>query len=143
MKRLQWLEDQLDRDDLSLKLRRQYEDEADARAAMLSKQQEQTKKLKEERKKEMEAIREKLLAGDISIIDTHGIPEFGDDYEVQQEGNEFIVYSKAAQDWQDHRRVHSTAEAADKDFRYLIRNRLYDRYVRSGEHDDLKELIQS
>lgn len=143
MKRLQWLENQLDRDDLSLKLRRQYEDEADARAAMLSKRQAANKAAQEEKKKQAEVIRQQVLDGNLSAIDVYGIPEFGGDYEIAVEGQDHVVYSRAARDDQNSRHVLPDHDKANAKYRKLVWDRLYHKYVRTGEVDQLDQLFES
>lgn len=143
MDRLTWLEEQLEEENLPPEVRRKYESEAEHLAESLTLRQDKERELKVAKKNNLISLRTQLLAGDLSVVDTHGIPEFGDDYEVVVEGVEHIVYSKVAREWQDTRRVHTTAESADSDYRYLIYNRLYDRYVRAGDTGSLDDLLEA
>jgi hypothetical protein len=135
-----WLVDQLDRNDLTPALRAKYETELEAHAERHERAQE-AKKLAEQveiaRKAEIRAM---LLKNDIDLVAHLGEQEFGDDYEIVLEGTEHVVYSKVARDDQNHRRPHKTREAAEHDLRYLFYNRLYSKYVRTGDVDGLGEL---
>lgn len=139
-----WLETQLERDDLPTELRNAYERELDSIAEMLTRTQEARKAAAkaalESKMARLTEIREKVLKNDRDFILTFGAEEFSHDYEVRQEGTEVVVYSHAAKDFQENRRVHANMELALADLRYLYYNRLYDRYVRSGELDELLEL---
>lgn len=141
MKRLQWLEEQLDRDDISFALRRKYELEADKLAMQLTMAQKHQKEAKEARDKEIAFLREQLQNGNLSAIDTHGIPEFGEEYEIVREGNSYVVYSRAAREDQNDRHVFTDYESANSKYRKLIWDRLYHKYVRTGEVEHLSKLI--
>lgn len=135
-----WLVKELDRPDLSDKLRTAYEAELDNIADCHTKtQQKQAEagRVEEQRRTE---IRERILAGDEDLIETLGSEEFGSDYETVHEGSEFVVYSKVCRDHQDSRHPCPTAEAARLKLRRLLWDRLYTRYVRGGEVDSLKQL---
>ena len=103
MSRLDWLEAQLERDDLTLEQRRKYETEADKIANGISAIQERQQKAREERRAHFQALKQQLQSGNLSAIDTHGIPEFGSDYEIVQEGSNHVVYSRVAADGQNDR----------------------------------------
>lgn len=140
MTRENWLVQQLNNDNLAEHLRIAYEKELDAIAEELTRGQSsrvETAKREAERRAE---IRERILANDEDFIQTLGQEEFGGDYEIIEEGSEVVVYSKVARDDQEHRRPHPDMEAAQADLRYLLYNRLYSCYVRTGEVDGLKEL---
>jgi hypothetical protein len=141
MKRLVWLEDQLDRDDLPQHLRDKYELEAAREAEFMAKQQEKAKLAKQEKAARDAELKAKLIAGDVNIIDTHGIPEFGDDYEILKEGERHVVYSRVAREDQESRWMFLDDESANSKYRKLIWDRLYSKYVRVGEVDHLSELV--
>ena len=140
MNRLDWLEEQLDSDSLSPELRSKYEGEANRIANRITDRQVKEKETVEAKKAYYADLRAKLLNEDLSIIDTHGIPEFGDDYETIIEGADYVVYSKVSPEWTDSRWVFSNAESADSKFRKLVWDRLYHKYVRTGEVDQLNQL---
>jgi hypothetical protein len=135
-----WLCDQLDKDDISQEMKAKYEQELDAIARSHTKRQEAEKKAIAERTERFAHIKAQLIAGDINVIDAFGIPEFGDDYETVIEGNNYVVYSKVASDNQNNRHVMNTADEANSKFRKLVWDRLYHKYVRTGEVDNLSEL---
>jgi len=115
----------------------EIERELDRRADSLSRAQARQKTKQEEEKQRVLALKEVLQQGYGAnsidqVIATTGEVEFGSDYEIKQENAYYVVYSHAARDDQDFRRIHSSLEEANKDRRYLIYNRLYDRYVRTG-----------
>lgn len=135
-----WLVEQLDSSALSPTLRAKYEAELDTMAEKHSAAE--TRRLAAEADEALYAaeIRARILANDLDLIATVGQDEFGHDYELVQEGDIFVVYSKVARDDQTHRRVHETFKKAESDLRYLLWNRLYSKYVRTGELVHLKEL---
>jgi len=140
MNRLLWLEEQLEDEDLSPQLRVRYDAEAAALAANLTWRQEKEKKALETRKVQLAELRAKLEADDQSVIDAFGIPEFGDDYEIIEEGSNHVTYSKVARPDQESRWVFPNREEADRKYRKLVWDRLYSKYVRVGEVDHLSEL---
>lgn len=87
-----------------------------------------------------EEIKAQLLAGNKNYAIAQGMSEFGDDYEIRIEKQDHVVYSKVAGDHQENRRVHKTASEAQSDLEYLIYNRMYDKYVRTGEYDSLGQI---
>lgn len=136
-----WLYEQLEQETLSVDLRLEYEAELDARAA---RHDSSVRKKAEAEAKEAARradIRARILAGEADFITKLGEDEFGGDYELVQEGDDFIVYSKVARDDQTHRRTHDSLEKAQHDLRYLYYNRMYSKYVRSGELDALVGLV--
>lgn len=139
-KREQWLERQLNSGVLNPEVAAEYEAEMDAIADRIT----HVQKLNEEAAKktalERAELREKILTNDADVIFVLGQEEFGADYQLKIEGIEFVVYSHVAQDSQESRRPHITMELAMSDLRYLYYNRLYDRYVRTGEMDELRKL---
>lgn len=140
MNREDWLVEQLNKDNLNANLRTKYEAELEAiaeRFEVVSFKKKAAAKAEANRRAE---IRRRLLENDEDLVLTLGQEEFGEDYEITQEGDDFVIYSKVARDNQTHRRVHASQEAADKDFRYLLFNRLYDKYVRSGEEEAIWDL---
>lgn len=135
-----WLVDQLDNNELTVAVREAYEAELDAIAERQNRTEAKRKEaevLEEQRRANIRAL---LLANDQDIVGTLGMEEFGDDYELVTEGSDFILYSKVARDGQDHRRVHASADLAHADLRYLVWNRLYSKYVRTGDVDNIGEL---
>ena len=137
-----WLCDQLDNDKLSAELRLAYEIELDLLASKYTLSLLKQKELNELKLARLKELRAKIATNDIDFIETFGAQEFGSDYEIIQESTSFVLYSYIARDNQDNRRVHATREAADADLRYLLYNRLYDKYVRSEELETLIELIK-
>jgi len=136
-----WLCEQLDNGNLSESFKNKYEAELDAIATSHTKSQIKMKENEATRRLKVAELRAKILANNADFIMTFGKEEFGSDYEVVQEGSCFVLYSKVARDDQEHRRVHNTLEEASADLRYLLYNRLYDRYIRPGDLDNLAELI--
>lgn len=137
-----WLYEQLDDDDLEERLRIKYEMELDIIAERRTALIESRKNAELEEKTRLAELRARILANEDDFINSFGEQQFGQDYELVQEGVHFVVYSKVCKDDQERRRVHLTIEAARADLRYLFYNRLYDRYVRNGgELINLMELI--
>jgi hypothetical protein len=135
-----WICEQLDKDNLDATLRLEYEAELDVIADRYSAIAIRKKEADAKELTRREEIRIKILANDIDFINHLGQEEFGADYEIIEEASSFIVYSHVAKDDQENRRVHATLEKAEADLRYLLYNRLYSRYVRTGEIDSLIEL---
>jgi hypothetical protein len=74
------------------------------------------------------------------VISTIGDLEFADDYEILQEGTDQVLYSKVAQDDQEHRHPFTSISGAEWKKRQLIYYRLYNKYVREDEVGCLSEL---
>lgn len=136
-----WLCEQLDRDDLPQQLKEKYNAELDRFAEAYNTRELKRKQTQESERARIKAIKAKILENDEDFIAHFGEEEFGEDYELVEEGTEFVIYSKVARDDQEHRRTHGSLEEAKNDLRYLYYNRLYDRYVRGGELDVLGELV--
>lgn len=94
-------------------------------------------------RKRIESIKALLLAGDLDVIDAFGMQEFGEDYEVAVEGTNHVVYSMVAREDQQARHLCNSAEEARLKLRKLVWDRLYTKYVRSGDMTHLSELAQS
>lgn len=135
-----WLVEQLDREDVSAELKAKYEQELDDMAERVTRSQQKEAQAKQATLARNALIRESLLAGDLNVIDAFGIPEFGEDYEVTVEGESHVVYSKVANDLQENRWIFSESDSAVSKFRKLVWDRLYSKYVRSGEVGHLSEL---
>lgn len=135
-----WLCEQIDRDDLSDALRTKYEQELDHIANAHTRRQVIEQELEVKKQAMFADIKARMLANDLNVIDAFGIPEFGDDYEVVLEGSTYVVYSKVAADGQNNRHMFNTAEEANSKFRKLVWDRLYHKYVRTGEVSHLSEL---
>lgn len=138
-----WLCDQLDRDDLNAELRSKYEIELEDHAKRRDAADANRKRSEAVDAARKAEIRAMILANNEDFIQRLGQEEFGDDYELTQEGELHVVYSKVARDDQTHRRAHATLAEAQADLRYLFYNRMYDRYVRGGEIDALGQLVAS
>lgn len=137
---LNWYEDQLDRDDLSPETREKYEQEADRIVRATARAVENIKLRQQQEQARFEEIKKQLQSGDINVIDAVGIPEFGNDYELVKEQTSHIVYSKVANDGQESRHIHEEEKDAVAHYRKLIWDRLYTKYVRSGELDSLRQM---
>ena len=137
-----WLYDQLDNGKLSDSVRTKYEAELDQIANRRSETQAQRQELKQAEAARVANIRAMLVAGNLDVIDTFGMEEFGEDYETIVEGSEHIVYSKVARDDQASRHALPTQDDARAKLRKLVWDRLYTKYVRSGELDHLSELAK-
>ena len=135
-----WICEQLDKEGLNEATRAKYEQELDVIAARHTSAQKRATSDAAVRQAKLDELKARILANDIDFIQSFGEEEFGADYDVVEEGSQFIVYSKVARDDQEHRRVHNTLEEANADLRYLFYNRLYDRYIRPGELSTLGEL---
>ncbi len=136
-----WLNDQLDRDDLTSAQRSKYEAELDAIAKRYSDRQAKIGAVHAAEKARTAEIRAQILAGNTDIIETFGVEEFGSDYEEVVEGSNYVVYSKVATDAQNNRHVFNSKDEAHAKFRKLVWDRLYSKYVRSGELSHLSELV--
>lgn len=141
IKTIEWYERQLDTNkNLSISQIEQYEQEIERLADVEAKAHQRILARKQEEKKRFDDIKAKLEAGDVNVIDVVGIPEFGNDYELIIEANKYVVYSKVANDGQDSRHTHDEEEDAVAHYRKLIWDRLYTKYVRSGEYDSLRHM---
>lgn len=136
-----WLAQQLDKGKLTDEVRAAYEAELDAIADRITLAEIRNKEAKGKEDARKAEFRARIEANDEDFIQTMGEEEFGSDYELTTEGAEFVVYSKVARDDQEARRPHATMEAAKADLRYLYWNRLYSRYVRNGDVENLIELV--
>lgn len=140
-KTIEWYERQLDNNkSLSATQIEQYEQEIERLADIEAKAHQRILARKQEEKQRFDEIKAKLEAGDANVIDIVGIPEFGNDYELTIEGSNHIVYSKVAREDQEQRHVHLEEKEAVAKYRKLIWDRLYAKYVRSGEYDSLKNM---
>jgi len=137
---LDWYEDELEREDLSPELRKEYEEQADRLAGLITKSAAKAKARILKEQERLEDIKQRLKSGDESVIDIVGIPEFGQDYELKFEDPNHVVYSHVALEAQQDRHVHPTLNEARSHYRKLIWDRLYTKYVRSGELDSLKQM---
>lgn len=137
-----WICEQLDNPKLSAELRTQYEAELDDIADGIEVKKAKRAAALEAEKTRRAEIRARILAEDSDYVQALGEEEFGSDYDIIEEGGSFVVYSKVARDDQEHRRIHPTLEAANADLRYLFYNRLYTKYVRTGEADNIVDLTQ-
>lgn len=137
-----WICEQLDNPKVSPELKARYEAELDEIAITISVRKTRLEEAKNKERARLTEIRRRLLENDQDLVATLGQEEFGCDYELTQEGDTFVVYSKVAKDNQEHRRLHGSLDSAQKDLRYLFYNRLYDKYVRAGEIDNLVDLIK-
>lgn len=135
-----WLCDQLDRDDLSSELRTKYERELDAFAERFNQQQAKKKEAEQKEKERIAHIRAQLIAGNQDVIDVFGMQEFGDDYETVIEGTNHIIYSKVARDDQENRHVFNDKDSAYTKLRKLVWDRMYSKYVRTGELDSVFDM---
>lgn len=140
-KTIQWYENQLNTNtNLTPSQIEEYENEIERLADIEAKAYYRAQEKKVEERKRFEEIKAKVQSGDANVIDIVGIPEFGGDYDMCQEGGKHIVYSKVANDQQEHRHVHNTAKEAESHYRKLIWDRLYTKYVRSGDYDSLRQM---
>lgn len=139
-KNIDWYERQLENPNLPPEKVEEYEREIERLADIEARAYAKSLERKQEEKKRLEEIRAQIQSGDANVIDVVGIPEFGDDYELSKEGDRFIVYSKVAMDTQENRHIHDTEKEAVSHYRKLIWDRLYSKYVRSGDYDSLKEI---
>jgi hypothetical protein len=137
-----WLYRQLDKEDLSQSLKDEYNAELDQIAISHDVKEKKKKAVKAYKQKQLQDIKSKILKGDIDFIQFFGEEEFGSDYELLEEGGKFVIYSKTARDYQEHRRIHLSLEEAKKDLLYLYGQRLYNKYVRQGELDKIGDLIK-
>jgi hypothetical protein len=137
-----WLCEVLDTDYLSDDLRLKYEKELDAIADQRSAAGIKAKEVKIKEAERVALVKALILTGNADLIATFGKEEFGEDYEILQEGELFVVYSKVAKDSQQSRRPHVSIVEAEADLRYLLYNRLYDKYVRADELDNLSSLTK-
>lgn len=135
-----WLCDQLDNETLSPVLRTRYEAELDSFANAHSKHDAKLKEIEQKEIARRANIKQQMLAGNLDVIDAFGMEEFGPDYETIIEGTNHIVYSKVARDDQEHRHMFSNADDAYIKLRKLVWDRMYTKYVRTGELDSVFDL---
>jgi hypothetical protein len=140
MNRLDWLENQLENENLSAATRKKYEDEADKIANATTVIQQKRVAIAQQQAVQNAVIKAQILAGNLNVIDAFGIPEFGDDYEIALEGSTHVVYSKVASEMQNNRHTFNTFDEANSKMRKLVWDRLYSKYVRQGEVNHLSEL---
>jgi len=140
-KSLKWYEDQLEfNNNLSDEQIAEYEAAADQLVDRELKIKQKIRDQADEARIRFEEIKAKVAAGEASAIDLFGIPEFGPDYELSKEQNDHVVYSKVARDDQENRHVYKTEVEAIAHYRKLIWDRLYSKYVRTGEFDSLRKM---
>lgn len=138
---LSWYEDQLEfNNNLSNEQKEEYEAEADRSANVEMQVKQRIKDKVQAERMRFEEIKAKVQAGEASAIDLFGIPEFGNDYELSKEQNNYVVYSKVALETQNDRHVSPLEKDAITHYRKLIWDRLYTKYVRTGEFDSLRKM---
>ena len=128
--RLDWLEDQLDNDELDEKTRLKYEQEANAIAERTSNAQAKLKAEELIKQEKIETISSMIDAGKIDTLIINYGDEFIGDYETRSEGSEFVVYSHVAKDNQPSRWPCSSEEQSNAKVRQLVYYRIYDTYYR-------------
>ncbi len=112
------------------------EDELNRRAQSLSFKEEARKAREEAKRSDLELIRSNLgISPDSSSAWVpQAIQEFGDDYKIKQEPNgRFNVHSYVAREFQNSDVDFPTMKEAEARVRYLLWNRMYDTYVRTGD----------
>lgn len=140
-KTIEWYERQLETNTkLTPSQIEEYESEIERLADIEARAYNRAQQKKAEERKRFEELKAEFLSKSKDAAIAQGLAEFGNDYEIRAEGSDYVVYSKVARDFQQDRRVHKTEEDAKKDLDYLIYNRMYDKYVRSGDYDSLKEM---
>lgn len=140
-KNIEWYERQLATNpNLSPSQIEEYEQEIERLADIEARAYHKAQEKKAAERKKLEELKAEFLSKSRDEVMAQGMAEFGDDYEIRVEGNVHVVYSKVARDDQENRRVHDTAEKAQSDLEYLIYNRLYAKYVRSGDYTSLGDL---
>lgn len=141
-KTIEWYERQLQTNtSLTSSQIEEYEEEIERLAEIEARTYNRMLERQQEEKRKFAEIKAKVEAGDANVIDLFGIPEFGNDYELCEESNgDHVVYSKVANENQDNRHVHKTEKEATSHYRKLIWDRLYNKYVRTGEYDSLRKM---
>lgn len=140
-KSIEWYENQLETNTrLTPAQIEEYENEIERLADVEARAYNRAQEKKAEERKRFEEIKAKVQSGDANVIDVVGIPEFGNDYDLCQESGQHVVYSKVANEQQENRHVHKTAKEAESHYRKLIWDRLYNKYVRSGDYDSLRQM---
>ena len=130
MNRLDWLENQLDQEGLHPALRMAYEEEADMLARAATEAQANRRKATLELQNKINNIKTLYEGGSRrELVKLYG-HEFIDDYETRTEGDEFVVYSHVARDFQNTRWVCFSADMAEEKIVELLGHRVYDHYVR-------------
>lgn len=128
--RLDWVEEQLDRDDLDEATRAKYEKEADMLAYKTSLIQERRVEYQQQLRDKINNIKALYEGGSRrELVKLYG-HEFIDDYEIRKEGNDHVVYSSVARDFQNTRWVEASEEDANEKIVELLGHRVYDHYVR-------------
>lgn len=128
--RLDWLEDQLDRDDLPEALRIQYNSEADDIANRNTKQQEKNRAAELDRQYKIATISDMIDMGRTDQLVAMYGDEFVGDYETRKEGDEQVIYSSVARDDQPSRWVCPSEDEAKAKLKQLLYYRIYDHYYR-------------
>lgn len=121
--RLDWLEEQLDRDDLSQSQRKKYEEEANKIADGLSIIQKKQVALKQEL---ITLLKNKDVNG---LVATYGA-DYISDYDIVIEGTDHVVYSHVSRDDQNGRWVCKSAQEAEDKRNQLLYWRLYNYHMR-------------
>lgn len=130
MTRLDWLELQLERSDLSLSDRAKFEVEAARLADDISKRQEREREAERERNAMVRRIQELYHTENFAALyQLHG-HEFKNDYEILIEGEEHVVYSSVARDNQPSRWPCPSEQKAKSKLYQLVGYRIYDHYCR-------------
>ena len=140
-KSIEWYENQLETNTkLTPAQIEEYENAIERLADIEARAYNRAQEAKAEERKKFEALKAAVISGNKKAYLAQGLHEFGGDYEVRVEGNDHVVYSKVTRDHQEHRRVHKTSNDAQSDLEYLIYNRMYDKYVRGGDYNSLKNI---
>lgn len=140
-KTIAWYENQLNNNqNLSNTQIEEYEAAIERLADIEAKAHERVVARQKAEKQRLQEIKAKLQAGDVNVIDAFGIPEFGSDYELIKEQTGHVIYSKVAREDQESRHLHNTEGEAVAHYRKLIWDRLYTKYVRTGEIDSLRDM---
>lgn len=129
--RLDWLEDQLDRDDLPEALKVAYNREADDIANRNTKQQEKNKMTELDRQYKIATISDMVDMGKTDQLVAMYGDEFVGDYDTRKEGEEQVIYSSVAKDDQPSRWVCTSEDEAKAKLRQLLYYRIYDHYYRN------------
>jgi hypothetical protein len=133
MTRLDWLEEQLENGDLDEETRAKYEREANSIAEAQTAAQRARKQKEQELKLKINNIKSLYEGGSRKeLVKLYG-DEFIQDYETIQEGEEFVVYSAVARDFQNTRWVCTSAQTAEEKIVELLGHRVYDHYVRDRQ----------
>jgi hypothetical protein len=152
MTREDWLYAQLERENLPEKLRVKFEAEVNEIAERLGQKQEAEKleaEKEQKRLKELEEIAREGGDGAFAVAQA----EFSDDYEVLKDylkRDTYTVVSHVAKSHHPGSYTFDTKEEAEAKYRWLLLQRLYDKYVRAGMFakisdikPDVNDLIQT